>query len=101
MKSEFSVERLAVDLAVERYFAPQPRQGVVGTLYVVVLVAGVFLAVAMTVLFVRIIVERPVTALDGAPGEAHTGAPTAALVQGKPSGLEAVEAPVPQAEGHP
>ena len=101
MKGEFSVERLAADVAVERYFAPQPRQGVVGTLYVVVLVAGVFLAVALTVLFARIVIERPVTAMNGASIEADTGAPPAALAQGKPSGLGAVEVPVPQAGGHP
>ena len=99
MKGEFSVERLAADLAVERYFAPQPRQGVVGTLYVVVLIAGVFLAVALTVLFARIVIERP--ALDGTSREAHTGSPPSASAQGGPSKLGAVEAPVVQAGGQP
>ncbi len=51
---EFNVERLATDLAIEKYLAPQPRQGVVGKLYVLVLVAGVLLSVALTVLFVQV-----------------------------------------------
>ena len=57
--SEISFERRASELSVERYFAPQPRQGVVGALYVVVMVAGVLLAVALTVLFVRIAMHVP------------------------------------------
>lgn len=87
--SEISVERLATELSVERYFAPQPRQGVVGALYVVVLVAGVLLAVALTVLFVRIAMHVPaslpgdrvgiVPGEDRANAEAHAapGMPTA------------------------
>jgi uncharacterized membrane protein len=99
MKGEVGMERLAADLAVERYFAPQPGQGVVGTLYVVVLVAGVFLAVALTVLFARIVIERP--ALNGASSEAHTGATPSASAQGRPSGFGAIEAPPSSGGEHP
>ena len=56
--SEFSVERLATDLAIENYLARQPRQGAIGTLYVLVLVVGVLLAVELTVLFVQVALQE-------------------------------------------
>lgn len=78
---EFSVERLASDLAVEKYLAPQPRQGVVGTLYVLALVAGVLLAVALTVLFVQIALQESAP-VPGSRADAAAGPVTGAAADG-------------------
>lgn len=90
---EFSVERLAADLAVERYLAPQPRQGVVATLYVMVLVAGVLLAVALTVLFVQIALQEsapvPLSRADAASGPARAAAMDGAAGAGSDAGSDA------------
>jgi hypothetical protein len=80
---EFSVERLATDLSIEKYLAPPPRQGVVGTLYVLVLVAGVVLAVALTVLFVQVALLQESSSTAGSRPHASTQAASGTATDGE------------------